>query len=129
MTRTAQCHCGALRLTCEGEPHFVAMCHCDLCKRRTGSAYSLGAWFDKNKVVIEGEAKRFIRYGEDSGAAVVFSFCPDCGSSVSWEMPEGSLPDQVGVAVGGFADAAFPAPTLSVHDPRKMAWVKVPDLA
>jgi hypothetical protein len=31
--RTANCHCGALVLECEGEPLKVSMCHCLDCQR------------------------------------------------------------------------------------------------
>jgi hypothetical protein len=53
--------------------------------------------------------------------AVNFHFCPLCGSTVFWG-PE-RKPDAVGVAVGSFADPAFPSPSQSVYDERRHAWV------
>ncbi|MFN2470768.1 MAG: aldehyde-activating protein, partial [Gaiellaceae bacterium] len=35
--RHAACSCGQLRLTVEGEPVRVSICHCLACQRRTGS--------------------------------------------------------------------------------------------
>ncbi len=37
MIRRAACSCGQLRLTIEGEPSRIAMCHCLECQRRTGA--------------------------------------------------------------------------------------------
>jgi hypothetical protein len=36
-TRHATCNCGQLRLTIEGEPSRISMCHCLECQRRTGA--------------------------------------------------------------------------------------------
>ena len=57
MTRVAECHCGQVKLTCEGEPHPVLMCSCQLCQRRTGSPVHIGAWFDMDSVTFEGVTK------------------------------------------------------------------------
>ena len=61
----------------------------------------------------------------DEGDHVAFFFCPTCGATVYWEIPD--LPGFVVVAVGAFADPAFKAPTFSVYEDRKHAWVVVPD--
>ena len=50
-----------------------------------------------------------------------FRFCPICGSTMSGQ------PDLVAVAVGNFADRAFPAPRVSVYERRRHPWVAVPD--
>jgi hypothetical protein len=34
--------------------------------------------------------------------------------------------DTVSVAVGAFADPAFPAPSVSVYDCRRHGWVELP---
>jgi len=36
------------------------------------------------------------------------------------------LEDYIAIPVGAFADSSFPAPTISVYDSRKHAWVTVP---
>src|SRR6478609_9664758 len=113
MTRTGTCACGQLRVSCAGEPLAVAVCHCLECQRRTGSPYGVGAFFARGNVAASGTSRAFRRVA-DSGFAVVFHFCPDCGSTVYWE-PE-RKPELTGVAVGAFADPAFPAPSQSVFD-------------
>ncbi len=121
--RTASCHCGGLRLACAGEPRFVAQCHCQLCQRRTGSSYSLAAWFATSDLTREGAEQIYRRTGDDSDATIRFHFCPSCGTTVYWESPEGALPDMMGVAVGCFADPEFPAPTFSIYGKRRHHWI------
>jgi hypothetical protein len=36
-SRDAACSCGQLRLTADGDPVRISMCHCLACQRRTGS--------------------------------------------------------------------------------------------
>ncbi|MHC1944835.1 GFA family protein [Bradyrhizobium sp. UFLA06-06] len=120
MTRVATCACGQLRVTCQGEPLNVSLCHCLECQKRTGSTYGVAAFFARADVAAQGEACEYSRIG-GIGSTVVFHFCPNCGSSVYWE--PGRAPDLIGVAVGAFADPDFPAPSQSVFTQRRHAWV------
>lgn len=38
------------------------------------------------------------------------------------------MPNLIGVAVGAFADPAFPRPEQAVWDKDKHAWVELPDV-
>ncbi len=129
MTRIAQCHCGQLKLSCEGEPYPVVQCHCELCQRRTGSPFQIGAWFEKENVTFEGDSSEFMRSTGDDGLSVTFNFCPVCGTSVWWlsPRPDGPLKGKVGIAGGCFADGDFPAPTISIYEKHRHAWVSVPE--
>ena len=118
--RTATCACGQLQVACSGEPLRVAVCHCLDCQKRTGSPFGAAAFFARKDIAATGTWKTFQR-SSASGATVSFHFCSDCGSTVFWERERS--PDLVGVAVGSFADPAFPAPSLSVFDERRHAWV------
>jgi hypothetical protein len=120
ISRVATCSCGQLRLTCEGEPVRLSMCHCLECQKRTGSVFGTQARFPRAGVTIEGRRTQWTRAG-DSGELCTFSFCPVCGSTVCWE-PAG-LPDFISVAVGAFADPSFPPPRVSVYEVRRHPWV------
>ena len=123
-TRTAACACGQLRATCEGEPEGVWICNCTHCQRRTGSVYGVGAYFERARVRTEGAAKRF-RRSSDAGRRADMAFCPECGSTVFWELE--MLPGKVGVAAGAFADPDFPAPHGAVWTEHKYRWVPLPE--
>ena len=84
-SRTASCSCGQLRLTCEGEPVRISICHCLECQKRTGSVFATQARFARERVAIEGRATQWTRRG-DSGQSATFNSCPVCASTVYWEL-------------------------------------------
>ena len=120
--RTGSCACGALTITCTGEPAKVSACHCRDCQRRTGSAFGVAAFFDEAKVTVCGTSKPHTRMA-DSGFEVEFRFCPACGSSVYW-MPR-RKPGIVGIAIGAFADPDFPPPSQEVNEATRQPWVTI----
>jgi hypothetical protein len=122
--RHAARSCGQLRITCEGEPVRVSICHCLECQRRTGSVFGTQARFPRTQVRIEGQSTIWSRPG-DSGGSVTFQLCPVCGSTVYWHIQ--AAPDLIAVAIGGFADPGFGPPRHSVYERRKHGWVVVPD--
>ena len=122
VSRTASCSCGQLRLACEGEPIRISICHCLECQKRTGSVFATQARFPSERVSIEGRATQWTRRG-DSGGTATFRFCPVCGATVFYTFGDGSF---TAVPVGAFADPSFPAPTVSVFESRRHAWVVVP---
>ncbi|ANK88643.1 MULTISPECIES: GFA family protein [Rhizobium] len=124
MNRLAQCHCGSLRAETSGDPLTVSICHCRDCQRRTGAVAGSGAIFAKAEVMIEGDRRIFERDAAQ-GRKVRFHFCPNCGTSVYWE---GDFnPDLCVVAVGAFADPAFPPPLVSVYEESRHDWLQLPD--
>src|SRR5450432_4600300 len=125
MIREARCHCGHLVVRCEGEREKVSLCHCFECQRRTGSLFSIAAFFLRSRfATAQGEERQF-RRPSASGFDVVFHFCGDCGTNLWWE-PE-RLPSLIGVAAGAFADPAFPAPQQPVWTEQQHAWLELPE--
>ncbi len=120
--RIATCACGQLRIAVEGEPLGVGLCHCRACQRRTGSVFAALASFAA-PFEVSGVATEYVRVG-DRGARFTFRFCPVCGTTV-FHTEDGES-DRVSVAIGAFADPAFPAPQVSVYDSRRHAWVQLP---
>ena len=123
-TRTASCSCGQLRVTTEGEPVRISMCHCLECQKRTGSAFGVQSRFPRERVKMEGKATKWTRIGDDGGV-ITFSFCPTCGTTVYYEIND--QPDLIAVTLGAFADPTFPPPQFSVYEIRRHGWVSVPD--
>jgi hypothetical protein len=124
MERTAQCQCGALRVVASGEPDWIMACHCIDCQRRTGAVFGSGAYYKKSQVRVEGLSNLYAREGQE-GRKVRFHFCPNCGSSIYWDLDR--RPNHYGVAVGAFADVTFPAPAISVWGRSMHTWVHMPD--
>lgn len=119
-TRTATCACGSLRVLTRGEPDTISMCHCDECQRRSGSPFGVGVFFRNDQVEISGAHNSFRRPAPE-GRFVTNHFCPRCGTSVFWEADK--RPGFCIVALGCFADPAFPPPTRSVFERDKHPWI------
>src|SRR5262245_47278531 len=118
--RTARCSCGQLTVECAGGPVLVSLCHCLACQRRTGSTFGIAAFFSRAAVTTRGMENTFTRQS-DSGYPVTFHFCPDCGSNVYWEPKR--KPETIAVAVGAFADPAFPRPAKTVYLEHQHSWL------
>ncbi len=123
-TRQATCSCEQLRVSVEGEPVRISMCHCLACQRRTGSIFGVQARFPADQVRIEGRYSEYVRIS-DEGEARTFSFCPECGATVFYKAA--AAPELVAVPVGAFADPTFPAPKVYVFESRRHPWFEIPD--
>ena len=121
--RTARCTCGQLTATTSADPVRVSVCHCLACQRRSGSAFAAQARFPARAVTTSGVSTTYVRIGDEGGRAT-FHFCATCGDTVYFTN-EGM--DSVAIPIGAFADPSFPAPTVSVYENRKHAWVGIPD--
>jgi hypothetical protein len=120
LTRVAACVCRRLTASCSGDPAQVSLGHCLACQRRTGSTYGIAAFYPRKNVRVTGDATAYTRQS-DSGYPVAFYFCPHCGSTVYWKASR--KPEMVAVAVGAFADPAFPAPSQAVYAEHRHRWV------
>lgn len=122
-THEAVCSCGQLRAEVDGDPVRVSACHCLACQRRTGSAFSVQARWPQEAVRISGKAREFVRISDDGEEERRFYFCPECGATVYY-LTDAEL---VAIPVGALAEPDFPAPSVSVWEARKHAWVTLPD--
>ncbi len=122
--REAACSCGQLRVTAEGDPVRISICHCLACQRRTGSAFGFQARFPADRVRVDGRHVDYVRTS-DFGEERTFHFCPDCGATVFYTVA--AAPDVIAVPVGAFADPSFPPPRVSVYESRRHPWISLPD--
>ena len=120
MTRTAECCCKAISITLEGEPQLNGLCHCDNCKRRTGSAFGWSAYFADEQV--KGMTGTAASYEVD--AEQTRYFCKACGTTLYWKT--GLFQSLTGVAGGCFTTAPLPAPSASYRHDQRCAWVELP---
>lgn len=122
---TATCACGHLSITLNAPPTMHGVCHCTNCKRRTGSAFGISAYFDKAAVVTQtGETRTYRFHHAAQAHEQERHFCPGCGTTLFWFVS--SAPDQIGVAGGCFADGGLPEPSYSVTDCKREPWVTLP---
>jgi hypothetical protein len=92
---------------------------------RSGSAFSYTATFTAEALITAGEAASWERVSEEGHRSRRF-FCPRCGSTVWYEIDR--RPGMISLPAGGFADPAFPAPTVEVFGERRQHWLPPLDL-
>lgn len=74
------CMCRAIRYVLNSEPLVVYYCHCNDCKKSTGSAFHVGLVMKEADVEISsGKTKSFTK-SADSGNQMTRYFCEHCGS-------------------------------------------------
>jgi hypothetical protein len=124
MSRTAQCICGSIAVSVNGEPRMHAVCHCEDCKRMTGSAFGISAYFLRSDVTeMKGEPTVYaVRRRDDDQE---FHFCKTCGGTVFWYT--GARPHLIGIAGGCFPVGSLGEPSISAKHPQKLPWVGLPD--
>ena len=60
------CFCGAVRYTASGDPVRMVNCHCDTCRKITGSAFATNIFMNADDVTVtQGETTVF-EHGADS---------------------------------------------------------------
>jgi hypothetical protein len=76
MKLSGGCNCGQVRYELDGEPIRVGICHCETCRKESGSAFSYFGIWPRVAATLSGELGCWqSRAGGDR-------FCPQCGSSL-----------------------------------------------
>ncbi|WP_244995687.1 GFA family protein [Pseudooceanicola nitratireducens] len=100
--KTGSCMCGAVRFTATDVPATFGACHCDACRRWTGSAM-LAVTVPQDKLTWEGEAQ--IRTLQSSDWAER-AWCQRCGSALYYHVTaDGPMSETLQVPIGLFDDA------------------------
>jgi hypothetical protein len=122
MPLSGGCSCGAVRLAVE-HCLYAQLCHCDACKKRTGSAYGISVVIDNAALLqFRGETRTFRRNAE-SGNPVEYDFCPACGSTVRWRVA--ALQDRQVIAGGAFDDLGAFVIAGEMYTTKALPWARI----
>lgn len=118
--RTGGCLCGAVRYRVATEPKWTALCHCESC-RRAASAPVVG-WmgFETDQVSWSGERQFY-----NSSDIARRSFCPHCGSPMSFESTR--WPGEVHLYAASLDAPETFVPQLHCHRAEHLPWLTVSD--
>ncbi len=112
--------CGAVRFAYGGKVGPAAYCHCQDCRRCTGSAFNVGVAFETASFeVVSGQPKEFTKRA-DSGNELARHFCPECGSPLYTSSPR--HPDLVYLKAGALDDPALVQPGYQSWHGSAVSW-------
>ncbi len=102
-TYTGKCLCGEITYTATGPPIVVAQCHCEECRRLSGTGHTVGAMFAYDAVAVSGKLSEF-SYSSDKDSEVTKVFCANCGSPIFGKNTR--MPDHLTLSLGTMDDAS-----------------------
>lgn len=118
---TGGCLCGAVKLEATGTPLWKAHCHCESCRRSTGSALATYVGLRRDAVrFVQGTPNEYV-----SSPGVQRLFCGTCGSPIAYQADHCS--DEIHLYISVLDDPeAFP-PTAHVYAAEKISWLHLDD--
>lgn len=78
---TGSCLCGSVNYKSNSDPLVIQNCHCDQCRKATGSVYLTNLFIKEENFEITGEVNNYTHLS-DTGNKMTKYFCPNCGSQV-----------------------------------------------
>lgn len=115
------CFCGAVRYAVTGDIFNSTLCHCSDCRRASGAPAV--AWFSARRAdfrFIRGEPSRFA-----SSEQVVRGFCPQCGTTLSFE--DARWPEELDIASASLDDPERAPPGDHTFVRSRLGWMKTDD--
>jgi hypothetical protein len=120
-----ECLCGTSSYEWRNESKEVVYCHCNDCKKATGSAYSLTIEADIETLsILSGDLNEYKKVS-DSGNIISREFCPECGSILFIKID--SYPDLVWINAGNLIESEMIKPTQEIWTKRKVSWAHIDD--
>jgi hypothetical protein len=113
------CLCGAVRYTCDADAMMAGHCHCEDCRRTSGSGHSSHMAVPEDSVALTGELKAYVRPA-DSGNPVTRAFCPECGAPVFSQNP--AMPGMLFLRASSLDDLEVFQPQMHVFAMRAASW-------
>ena len=114
------CLCGAVRYSLSASPKWTALCHCESCRRAASAPVVAWMGFAPDQVDWTGTRSSY-----QSSDIATRTFCPTCGSQMSFESTR--WPGEVHLYGVSLDDAEAFVPELHCHTDEHLSWVKMND--
>jgi hypothetical protein len=115
------CYCREIRYEVSGQPFNETNCHCTICRGTTGGTFV--SWFSVPKSAFRwfsGEPTRF-----HSTPQGVRSFCPRCGTQLSFE--HAAYPDELDITTSSLDDPDQVPPKDHTQTETRLRFVRLSD--
>lgn len=122
---TGGCLCGEIRYRITQAPQDTVVCHCRMCQKFSGSAFTIGSVYSTDAVVFsKGEVKYF-----KSSPFAERGFCATCGSSISYRPLQPAVsPEWEGwlmIECGTLDNPTAIVPTWELGVESQMPWLEL----
>ena len=117
---TGGCFCGRVRYEAGGAPYNATSCHCSMCRRTSGAPFM--AWFSvpRSQFRLRGEPARF-----RSSAKASRTFCPECGTQLTFELDGAG--DEIDVTTASLDEPDRVPPSDHTYTASRLDWVELAD--
>jgi hypothetical protein len=108
------CHCGDIRYGLRAEPEFSGVCHCESCRRSSGTE-SVG-WLTVAVdafTVDRGEISHYV-----SSPGVSRGFCPRCGTTLTYRNND----ETVDITLASLDDPEIFPPRVELWLEERLSW-------
>ena len=123
MTATGHCLCGDVSFECV-ELGAASYCHCEDCRRITGSAFNVGVRCASDGFrIISGTLGSYTKTGS-SGSEITRWFCASCGSPIYGSST--AHPSTVYIRAGVLDDPSLVDPNLQAWNSSRVSWADIP---
>lgn len=120
---TGGCLCGSVRYQINGPITSLGHCHCTMCQRYHGTAYSTYSMVPKNDYAItKGDS---VLNTAHTSAQVQRKFCSKCGSPISYENDAST--DNIWITAGSLDADPGCEPQYHIFVKDKVAWLEITD--
>jgi hypothetical protein len=121
MSLSGGCHCGAVRYEAQGTPFNSTLCHCLDCRRVSGAPAV--AWFSVLSRDLRWSGREPAFY--QSSAGVTRSFCPSCGSTLSFQ--DARWQDEIDITTCSLDDPESVPPKDHTFVRSRLGWMMLHD--
>ncbi|KJY87579.1 aldehyde-activating protein [Vibrio neptunius] len=112
------CLCGEVRFEVDGEFESFFMCHCQYCRKDTGSAHASNL-FSSSAVLTWISGENHIKTYSLPSTRHVKSFCSNCGSALPTVQMEGAF---IAVPAGSMDTKVSNKPNAHIFVASKAEW-------
>ena len=120
----AMCLCGGIRLRYSGEIGPANYCHCEDCRRASGSAFNIGVRVERKVLEIKATTElKTYRTVNEKGKVIERCFCGTCGSPLFTLHP--AKPEYAWVKAGIICQTQVVRPAYEIRSKDRVNWARV----
>ena len=117
---TGSCTCQSVQYSVKEELKSIVNCHCNTCKKMTGSAFSVVTLIQEQNLEITKGQDKIATYSISENATK--HFCSVCGSPIYNEHK--AYPGHCLLPAGTLNDPSVITPAMNIFCESMLSWVK-----